>query len=219
MTGVVSGISLMAVVIAVSLLPASFADHIDVTVDIPEGASFVGCEMADECFVPSSVTVDAGGRVTWTNSDTVSHTVTSGSIEEWQNGLFDSGLLQAGRSFSVTFDGYEPGAYPYLCLLHPWHVGTVTVSGSDTASGAPAEGAPAQGGPTRLSLEPIPSRVMVGDTVTFKGILETVDGHPVPSAKIRIKDDIFGLPDIVRLTAVTDVNGGVLCNLGGQDSQ
>ena len=207
MTGVVSGISLMAVVIAVSLLPASFADHIDVTVDIPEGASFVGCEMADECFVPSSVTVDAGGRVTWTNSDTVSHTVTSGSIEEWQNGLFDSGLLQAGRSFSVTFDGYEPGAYPYLCLLHPWHVGTVTVSGSDTASGAPAEGAPAQGGPTRLSLEPIPSRVMVGDTVTFKGILETVDGHPVPSAKIRIKDDIFGLPDIVRLTAVTDVNG------------
>ena len=43
-------------------------------------------------------------------------------------GLANSGLLQYGGTFALRFDA-PPGAYSYLCLLHPWMTGTITVTG------------------------------------------------------------------------------------------
>jgi plastocyanin len=42
-------------------------------------------------------------------------------------GLANSGLLSYGSSFALRFDA-SPGTYTYLCLLHPWMTGTITVS-------------------------------------------------------------------------------------------
>jgi plastocyanin len=94
------------------------------TISIPIGVATPGCEATDECYVPSSFTVTVGTTVTWTNDDTAAHTVTSGS-DTTPDGIFDSGLFMAGKTFSHTFDA--PGEYPYYCLVHPWMVGTVTV--------------------------------------------------------------------------------------------
>ncbi len=71
-------------------------------------------------FQPDSLTVPAGTTVTWINRDIVRHTVTS------REGLFDSGRLGSGESFTYTFE--EPGTFDYYCTIHPTMQGTVTVT-------------------------------------------------------------------------------------------
>ena len=121
------------VVILTLLFPMSFADHIDAVVDIHDGASIPGYESTNKCFVPSSVTIDVGGTVTWTNIDTMAYAITSGSLREGSESLFDSGLLLPGDRFSVTFDAVKPGTYTYFSTPSPWCVGTVSVFGNGAA--------------------------------------------------------------------------------------
>ncbi|MBI1658810.1 MAG: hypothetical protein IS632_08600, partial [Thaumarchaeota archaeon] len=107
--------------------PAAFADHATATVHNPLGSSVPGCEETDEgCFIPSTVTIDVGGEVTWVNDDGAAHTVTSGVLTDGgPDGVFDSGLFMPATSFSHKFE--EAGEYPYFCLVHPWMNGLVIV--------------------------------------------------------------------------------------------
>lgn len=68
-------------------------------------------------FSPTTLTVPLGTKVTWTNYDGNPHTVTSG--------LFDSGLLGYGQSFSYTFT--DNGTYNYYCKPHEEMSGKVIV--------------------------------------------------------------------------------------------
>lgn len=79
-------------------------------------------------FVPPEVTINVGDTVVWTNDDSATHTVTSGVIEDPDNWskVFDSGMNKPRQTFEYTFD--TAGEYPYLCQLHPWMLGKVTVS-------------------------------------------------------------------------------------------
>ena len=70
-------------------------------------------------FSPSSITVTAGTKITWTNKDAVAHTVTSST------GLFDSGSMPTNGTFSFTFA--DAGTYAYKCTFHPSMVASVTV--------------------------------------------------------------------------------------------
>ncbi len=65
--------------------------------------------------------VSVGDTVTWTNDDTMAHTVTAA------DGSFDSGFLMPGESWSYTFT--EAGASNYFCTPHPWMRGSVVVTG------------------------------------------------------------------------------------------
>jgi plastocyanin len=94
-------------------------------VSIPEGSATPGCEENNECFIPYEVTIGVGGTVTWTNDDTAAHTVTSGTVTEAPDGVFDSSLFMAGRTFEFTFE--ESGEYDYFCVVHPWMAGKVIV--------------------------------------------------------------------------------------------
>jgi len=72
-------------------------------------------------FVPDALTVTVGTTVTWTNDDTVAHTVTA------DDGSFDSGMIAPGGTFSFTFN--TAGTYPYKCTVHlPDMIGTITVT-------------------------------------------------------------------------------------------
>ncbi len=73
-------------------------------------------------FSPNPVEVKVGETVTWVNDDSGRHTVTS------KDGIFDSGMMGKGQSFSYTFD--KAGEYPYFCEPHPNMVGTVVVTES-----------------------------------------------------------------------------------------
>ena len=98
-----------------------------VRVSIPYGTSVPNCEVTNECFLPTELTIDAGTEVMWSNDDEAAHTVTSGSANDGPDGVFDSALLMAGSEFSFVFNA--PGEYPYFCLVHPWMTGSVTVKG------------------------------------------------------------------------------------------
>ena len=106
---------------------AALADHTVATIHIPAGSSSPGCEETHECFVPSLISIDTGGEVIWNNDDSAAHTVTSGTPENGPDGSFDSGLFSAGSTFSVKFEGFEAGNYPYFCMVHPWMTGTIVV--------------------------------------------------------------------------------------------
>ncbi len=69
-------------------------------------------------FKPALLQIKTGTIVTWTNNDAAPHTVTG-------SGLFGSGTLAKGQSFSYTFD--QAGDYSYICNLHPSMKGTVEV--------------------------------------------------------------------------------------------
>ncbi len=70
-------------------------------------------------FSPLEIRIKKGESVSWKNFDNISHTATSDS------GIFDSGLLEKGESFSFTFD--EVGEYPYYCIPHPLMRGKIIV--------------------------------------------------------------------------------------------
>ena len=112
-----------------ALAQSAFADHSEVAVDMPEGTSSVGCQDTDKCFIPTHVTVDVGGSVTWTNSDTAGHVVESGTISDGPSDVFGTGfsLVPPGDAYTFKFDDVESGTYPYFCMVHPWMAGTVTV--------------------------------------------------------------------------------------------
>jgi len=95
------------------------------TVSMPTGTSVPGCEETNTCFIPSSVKINVGDTVSWSNDDTAAHTVTSGKPATGPDGNFDSSLLMVGKTFDVTFD--NSGSYDYFCMVHPWMVGKVVV--------------------------------------------------------------------------------------------
>jgi len=117
-------------------VPTAFADHMTAEVSINPGSSVPGCEKTNECFTPNQVSVDPGGEVTWTNGDTAAHTVTSGTAKDGPDGNWDSSLFMAGTTFSVKFDDYKPGTYPYFCMVHPWMTGEVIVEAAGEMHGA-----------------------------------------------------------------------------------
>src|SRR6185503_19560720 len=73
-------------------------------------------------FNPSSVTINVGDTVTWRQIDTTQHTSTSDS------GIWNSGVLNQGQSFSHTFN--TAGTFGYFCQPHPFMTGTITVQGT-----------------------------------------------------------------------------------------
>ena len=122
--------SLLAVFVVIAITPSAFADHTTATVTNAPGSSVPGCEQtADGCIIPSTVTIDIGGEVTWENDDTAAHTVTSGTPVERPDGIFDSSLVITGSSFSHVFA--EAGSYDYFCMVHPWMQGMVMVSAEE----------------------------------------------------------------------------------------
>jgi plastocyanin len=94
-------------------------------VSMAVGSSLPGCEETNECYIPYVVTISVGGTVTWTNDDTAAHTVTSGTVTEGPDGIFDSSIVMAGKTFEHTFD--EASTYDYFCVVHPWMTGQVVV--------------------------------------------------------------------------------------------
>lgn len=97
--------------LAVSI-PAGALDFRDVPADDYTSSSLGGYE-------PTTSEVTVGTTVTWTNNDSVAHTVTS------QDGSIDSGFIEPGQSWSWTFA--NPMTFNYYCTPHPWMRGQLQV--------------------------------------------------------------------------------------------
>ena len=70
---------------------------------------------------PATLEVKVGTVVTWTNTDSVAHSVTSDTAN-----VFDSGPLNNGATFTFTFT--QPGTYTYHSSSDPNMTGTITVT-------------------------------------------------------------------------------------------
>lgn len=95
--------------------------------EMPSSAAVSGPPVATDtvaiknfAFAPAAVTVRAGTTVTWTNDDEEAHTVTTAS------GPVHSKALAPGATFAYRFA--KPGTYHYICTIHPYMQGTVTVT-------------------------------------------------------------------------------------------
>jgi plastocyanin len=79
-------------------------------------------------FQPDSLTIKVGTTVTWVNQDGYIHTATSGKSPDAPSGVFDSGKINAGGTFSFTFD--KAGTYDYFCIPHfsLGMIGVITVT-------------------------------------------------------------------------------------------
>ena len=112
----------------VAMTPGAFADHSEVTIEAAQGSGAPGCEdTAEGCYIPSTATVDVGGVVIFSNTDSAAHTFTSGdpTMPDTVQVLFDSGLAMAGSTFE--WSPTEVGTVPYFCMVHPWMQGMIIV--------------------------------------------------------------------------------------------
>jgi plastocyanin len=76
--------------------------------------------VANLAFGEPALHVRAGTRVRWVNDDQVQHSVTA------EDGSFDSGLIEPGRSYERVFE--RPGEYGYHCTPHPFMRARVIVA-------------------------------------------------------------------------------------------
>ncbi|HEY1800854.1 MAG TPA: cupredoxin family copper-binding protein [Terriglobales bacterium] len=70
-------------------------------------------------FLPPTITVKAGTRITWTNADDIPHNVVSNDQS------FKSKVLDTDEKFTYTIS--KPGTYIYYCSIHPKMTGKIVV--------------------------------------------------------------------------------------------
>jgi plastocyanin len=75
--------------------------------------------IANFAFSPPSLTIKAGQTVTWTNNDSVAHTITA------DDNSFDSGQVAPGATYQHTFA--KAGTVSYHCSIHPSMTANITV--------------------------------------------------------------------------------------------
>jgi plastocyanin len=95
------------------------------TINILEGSSIQGSPDYD----PDELTASAGSEVTVVNQDTVLHSATSGTGPQDPNSAqqFDTSLINAGESATLSLAQVTPGQYDYYCIVHPYMTGKVVV--------------------------------------------------------------------------------------------
>jgi nitrite reductase (NO-forming) len=80
-----------------------------------------GIKSSSKTFDPETISVQVGKTVTWTNKDTVPHTVNSRD-----GSPLNSGYIMKDQSFQYAFT--DARTYEYYCVLHPWMAGSINVA-------------------------------------------------------------------------------------------
>ena len=84
------------------------------------------CRPDLSCYQPFEVDVSTGDTITWINHDNRTHTVTTGTSNYGPEGVFDSGIIRPGHSFTQFFG--TVGKYHYYDKSDMWPSGLIVVS-------------------------------------------------------------------------------------------
>ena len=99
-------------------------------------------------FFGGDITIAQGEAVTFTNGDTMPHDVTAVKKGDDGKPLFASAQTSAAQSSPVAGVEYlTTGAYDYICSIHPFMKGSITVSSEGTPKPRPGSGGGGQPGP------------------------------------------------------------------------
>ena len=178
---------------------------------LPPVAGSGDVQIVDFGYTPSTLTVAQGAAVSWVNTGVAPHTVTASS------GVFDSGILSRGATFSRTFT--NAGTFSYFCTLHPDMKGTILVTGADGAP-PPPEAPPLPPPPVAVSRDvsifdfgynPASKTVPVGTTV--KWVNNGVAPHTVTDRALRFDSGLLGRGDVYRKTFTTPGTYEYFCSL------
>ena len=104
--------------------------RMDMEMESARGADTVFVDVHNLAYQTEALEVTTGTTVVWRNMDPVQHSVIA------DDETFDSGLIDPGKSFSVTFTG--PGEHGYHCMPHPFMKGRVVVRDAMEGAGAPS---------------------------------------------------------------------------------
>jgi plastocyanin len=118
MTSIMLSIGLLAnpITTTTTITPV-FSQEEGSSVSIAPGAADPNNDLS---FDPPQINVPTGSIVSWTNADSIQHTVTSD-----EQGLFDAGPISPGDTFENVFD--SAGEFGYHCAIHPFMTGLVMV--------------------------------------------------------------------------------------------
>jgi LPXTG-motif cell wall-anchored protein len=124
----------------------------------PAGASTVSLSVHDFAFSPATLTIPVGTTVKITNTGDATHTWSSdpGATQHW-----DSGDIEPGSSFSVTFN--QAGRFGYHCNIHSFMTGTIVVVASTPpttttrTTAPPTTTAPSNPSPTTATAAAVPA--------------------------------------------------------------
>ncbi|WP_329136854.1 cupredoxin domain-containing protein [Streptomyces sp. NBC_01476] len=86
------------------------------------GAGAATIVIKNFAFRPATLSVRPGTEVTVMNQDSTTHTVTATGAK-----AFDTGDIAAGKTATFTAPG-KAGSYPYICSIHTFMKGTLTVA-------------------------------------------------------------------------------------------
>ena len=118
MTSIILSMGLLASpIITTTTITPVFSQEEGSSVSIAPGAADPNNDLS---FDPPQINVPTGSIVSWTNADSIQHTVTSD-----EQGLFDAGPISPGDTFENVFD--SAGEFGYHCAIHPFMTGLVMV--------------------------------------------------------------------------------------------
>jgi plastocyanin len=120
----VNGLALVFVAVVVAALAVSavgaFTGDGAATAQGPVETGTVTVDVKGLAFAKGTRTVAVGTTVVWRNLDDTTHTVTAKDGKS-----FDSRAVDTRGTFSHTFS--RRGSFDYLCTIHPFMKGTITV--------------------------------------------------------------------------------------------
>ena len=120
---------LFAIVAGIGATTPAASAQSEVTIEpIPSSSGLDICKGVTEveCYVLGTITVDVGGKVIFSNTDSGNHAFFDGVISDDIIGtVFDSGLVFPGDEKYWFPD--TVGEFPYFCVIHPWVNGLIIV--------------------------------------------------------------------------------------------
>lgn len=167
---------LLVAVAGVTMWSDSLADHAEVTISIRNGTSQAGCEQHDACYGPSAVSLDVGGEVVWSNDDSVTHVIASGTPDNGDT-RFAQATLEPGQTYSLRL--HDPGVYSFYDPDHPWMTGVITVQGGAADDHRDGAGQP---------VSTLNGTVVVGALHAITGDLSDIGEEARVSTKLAVSD-------------------------------
>lgn len=92
-------------------------------VDCDGAGRTVTVDIGDFVFEPTPLEIERCDAVVWTNSHDQAHTSTGDGTQKWS-----TGNIAPGETSSEAVQFPAAGDFTYICALHPFMKGTVTVA-------------------------------------------------------------------------------------------
>ena len=94
-------------------------------IKINEGAASFECKRKDECFNPSTITIEKSTLIEFQNIDKETHYIVGLDVDG--NSVFSTGVLTPDEKDIINSQRLDIGAFYIYCKYHPWIQGAINI--------------------------------------------------------------------------------------------